>query len=332
MKYGLLIRALTIGAAGTLLAGAPVVAKTVWDMSLAWPLGNFHTANAQMFADKVAEATKGDVKIVIRPGGELGIKGPEALVAVRDGIVPMADILLNQQVGENKYFGIESLPYLAAGYDELAILHKYFRPGIEKIVAQYNQKVLFLVPWPGQAVYSKHEIKVLGDMKGFKLRVVDKNGNNFFTRLGAAPLQMPWGDVVPSLASGAIAGVTTSSSSGVDGKFWEFLGFMNTFNWQSSSNMISVNLDAWKKLTPEQQATIEKLGKEMQPVFWQNSKNEDAKKLAFLKEKGIKITSPSPELKKDLIKVAEGMWADFLKDAGPAAAETIASYRKDIGK
>ncbi len=308
-------------------------AATTWDLSIAWPAGNFHTKNAEIFAKKVKEATSGEVNIVVHPGGELGIKGPEALIAVRDGIVPIADVLLNQQVGENKYFGIESLPYLAAGYEELGVLHKYFWAGVKDLVSkQYNQKALFIVPWPGQAVYSKHEIKTLADLKGFKLRVVDKNGHNFFSRLGAAPLQLPWGEVVPSLASGVIEGVTTSSSSGVDGKFWEFLGFMNRFNWQSASNMTSVNLDAWNKLSKKNQQIIEKLAAEMQPVFWQSSKDEDAVKLKTLGDNGIKISSPSPALKKDLVKVGMKMWEDFSATAGPAAADTIKEYRADSGK
>lgn len=332
MKQTALTRNILFGIAGAAMMALPVSAKTVWDMSLAWPAGNFHVSNAKIFADKVKEVTGGEVEIVIHPGGELGIKGPEGMVAVRDGIVPMADILMNQQVGEEKYFGIESLPYLAAGYDELKVLHKYYRPGIDAKAKKYNQKILFVVPWPGQAVHSKREIKTLADLKGLKIRVVDKNGHNFFTKLGAAPLQLPWGEVVPSLASGVIEGVTTSSSSGVDGKFWEFMGFMNSFNWQSSSNMINVNLDAFGKLSPAHQTAIEKLGKDMQPVFWQNSKDEDAKKIAVLESHGTKVSSPSAELKKDLAKVAESMWADFVADAGKDAADTIAAYRKEIGK
>ena len=311
----------------------PATAGTTWDLSIAWPAGNFHTKNAEIFAKTVKKATGGEVEIVVHSGGSLGIKGPEALIAVRDGIVPIADILLNQQVGENKYFGIESLPYLAAGYDELAILSKYFWPGVKALVEkQYNQKALFIVPWPGQAVYSKHEIKVLGDLKGFKLRVVDKNGHNFFSRLGAAPLQLPWGEVVPSLASGVISGVTTSSSSGVDGKFWEFLGFMNRFNWQSASNMTSVNLDAWNKLSKKNQQIIEKLATEIQPVFWQSSKDEDAVKLKTLGDNGIKISSPSPALKKDLVAIGKKMWDEFSAASGPAAADTIKKYRAATGK
>jgi len=305
---------------------------TKWDLSIAWPAGNFHTKNAVIFAEKVKEVTGGEVEITVHPGASLGIKGPEAMVAVRDGIVPIADVLLNQQVGEAKFLGIESVPYLAAGYDELKTLQKFSRPVYDKIAAKFNQKILYIVPWPGQAVYSKKEIKTLADVKGFKLRVVDKNGHNFFTKLGAAPLQLPWGEVVPSLAAGVIAGVTTSSSSGVDGKFWEFLGYMNRFNWQSASNMVNVNLDAFNALKKEHQDAIVKLAAEMETVFWQSSKDEDEIKLKTLADNGVKVTKPSPALRAELVGIAEGMWSEFISSAGEPAGDVIKKYRAAVGK
>jgi len=326
------MRSIALAAVLGLASALPAAAETDWDLSIAWPVGNFHVKNAQTFADKVKAVTGGEVVITVHPGGALGLKGPETMVAVRDGIVPIADILLNQQVGEAPFLGIESVPYLASGYDELALLQKFARPIYERIAARFNQKILYIVPWPGQAVYSKRRIATLGDLDGLKIRVVDKNGYQFFSKLGAAPLQLPWGEVVPSLASGAIEGVTTSSSSGVDGKFWEFLGYMNRFNWQSASNMVNVNLDAWNALSPANRAAIEKLARTLEPRFWQVSKDEDKRNLKILADHGIEITSPSPALKAGLLKVAHGMWDDFIATVGPDAADVIAKYRAAAGK
>ena len=86
------------------------------------PEGNFHTQNHYRFAEAVLEATDGEVVINLHPGGALGLAGPELLAAVRDQIVPIADILLNQQVGEEPIFGMESLPYLAPSFDDLELL------------------------------------------------------------------------------------------------------------------------------------------------------------------------------------------------------------------
>lgn len=300
-------------------------AKTTWDMSLAWPEGNFHTKDAHDFAKAVSDATGGEVEITVQSGGALGIKGPEAMAAVRDGIVPIADVLLNQQVGEAPILGIESLPYLAPTLPDLALLHKFFRPAVDEVAAKMNQKVLYVVPWPGQAVYSPNRIDTLDDLKGLSIRVVDANGSNFFKALGATPVQMPWGEVVPALAAGTIKGVTTSSSSGVDGAFWQFTRHMTRFNWQSSSDAVSVNLDAWNELSPENQKAIEAVAKKMEAQFWVNSANEDTRQLAKLKDNGIEIADPSPELRAALLEKAKPLWADFEAKV-PAAKPVIDDY------
>ncbi|UFS67450.1 TRAP transporter substrate-binding protein [Paracoccus denitrificans] len=307
------------------LGVSAAVAETAWDMSVVWPEGNFHTQNAIAFAEAVKDVTDGEVVITVHSGGALGIKGPEGMAAVRDGLVPIADILLNQQVGEAPILGIETLPYLAPTMPDLALLHKFYRPKLEEVAEGMNQKLLYLVPWPGQAVFAPNPINGLDDMKGLTIRVVDANGSSYFEALGATPVQMPWGEVVPSLAAGTIKGVTTSSSSGVDGAFWEFTKYMNTFNWQASSNAVMVNLDAWNALEPETRASIEATAARMEGQFWLNSQAEDAKKLAILQEHGIEITEPSPELRAALLERAKPLWDDF-KARVPDAAAYIDAY------
>jgi TRAP-type C4-dicarboxylate transport system substrate-binding protein len=320
-------------AAVTMALSLPQIAAAAeeWDLPLAWPLGNFHVTNAQTFADEVKAATGGEVVITVQPGGILGYKGPEMLGVVRDGLVPIGDVLLNQQVGEEAFLGIESVPYLASGFTEVRALQTFSRPIYEEIARKHNQKILYIVPWPGQNVYSKTEVKTIADLKGLKIRTVDKNGTEFFGKLGASPTQLPWGEVVPSLASGAINGVTTSSSSGVDGKFWEFLKYVNQFHWQSASNMVNVNLDAWNKLSPEHQSTIENLASKLEARFWEAAIDEDKAKLAVLAENGVQISTPDPALKGDLVAVAERMWGEFIADV-PEAGPVIAAYRKMVGK
>ena len=312
-------------------ATAPALAVD-WDMPMAWPANNFHVKNAERFAAEVRAATGGEVDITVHPGGALGFKGPEMLKSVRDGLVPIGDILLNQQVGDAPFLGIESIPYLASGYKEIKALHEFSRPVYDEIAAEFNQKILYMVPWPGQSVYSKNEIVTLDDLAGLAIRVVDKNGLDYMRALGAAPRQMPWGDVVPALASGAISGVTTSSSSGVDGKFWEFMGFMSRFNWQSASNMVTVNLDAWNALTAEHRAAIEQVAATLEPDFWAVSKNEDELKLAELATNGMKVSEPSPELKAALLQKALPMWDAFIAEVGEPAGSVIAAYRAEVGK
>ena len=180
------------------------LAKTNWDMPIVWPDGNFHVANAKTFAAEVKQATGGDVNITVHSGGSLGFKGPEMLKVVRDGLAPLGEMLLNQQVGEAPLLGLEATPYLSSGYDDLAKLHKHWLPEVNKVVKEFNQKFLYIVPWPRQYVYTKVDAKSVADLGGIKIRTYNKTTTGMFNRIGMTSVQLPWGEVVPSLAAGTI--------------------------------------------------------------------------------------------------------------------------------
>ena len=308
------------------------LAETEWDLPLAWPNGNFHVENAETFAKVVGQVTGGEVTINIHPGGSLGFKGPEMLNAVGDGLVPIGEMLLNQQVGERKILGLETQPYLIEDLDQLAVFHTHFRPAIERVAAEYNQKVLYVVPWPRQYVYTKVEAKGVADLAGIKIRTYNRTTTEMFNRIGMTSVQLPWGELVPSLAAGTIDAVTTSASSGVDGKFWEFLTHMYPTSHVWSSNMVSVNLDAWNDLTDGQRTAIEAVGRMLEPVFWQVSKAEDAAKSKSLIERGVAMGHVSAAMLADMQAATEPMLAEALADLGDEGQAIIDGFFEDIGR
>jgi TRAP-type C4-dicarboxylate transport system substrate-binding protein len=242
-----------------------VQAQTQWDLSMPWGPTEFHVLNAQKFADAVKVATGGEVQITIHPGASLGIKGPESLAAVADGLVPMAEMAGFQQVGNEPILGLESLPYLVDDYDQLALLYDTIRPAVETAFERNNQKVLYIVPWPSQNFFTKKELNTLDDLTGVKIRTYDKNSSELMERLGMTPVQIPSPDVVPALASGKLDAVMTSTTTAAAQKYWEFLQFVYPTNHLWASNMLTVNLDAWNGISPEHQQAIEQLAREMEP-------------------------------------------------------------------
>src|SRR6187455_3558007 len=248
-----------------------VSAATSLDLATVWPDGNFHTTNAKRFAEEVGKATGGEVKITVQAGGSLGFKGPEQLRAVRDGLVPLADILNIQQIGDEPMLGTESIPFLVGSDQELKILHKFLGPEYEAIAAKNNQKVLYMVPWPTQYLHLKVKTDTLDGLKGVKIRVPDKNAQDMCAAVGMAPVLIPWGETIPALASGAVSGVSTSSVSGVDGKFWEFLKYSYPTNNQWSAEIVAFNNDAWKKISVEHRKAIADLARKLEPQFWDSA-------------------------------------------------------------
>jgi TRAP-type C4-dicarboxylate transport system substrate-binding protein len=314
-------------AGGTAMAVGMRAAQAAvnWDLSTVWPDGNFHTQNAKRFAEEVKKATGGEVNIIVKAGGQLGFKGPEHLRAVRDGLVPIADILNIQQIGDEPILGTESIPFLVSSADELKVLHKYLRPEFEKVAARNNQKILYMVPWPTQYLHLKIKVDSIDGLKGVKIRVPDKNAQDMLAAIGMAPILIPWGETIPALASGAVHGVSTSATSGVDGKFWEFLKYIYPTNHTWSCQMMNVNLDSWKKLKPEQQKAIEALAQKLEPEFWAVSVKNDKDSLKKLTDNGMELVSISPAMMKELRAKTAPLLDAFLKRV-PAAEKPVRAY------
>ena len=306
-------------------------AGTQLDLATVWPDGNFHTVNAKRFAAEVAKATGNAVTINVQSGGALGFKGPEQLAAVRDGLVPMADVLNNQQIGEEPVMGTEGVSFLVGSFDELKVLHKYLMPEYERIAARNNQKFLYIVPWPTQYIHLKTPITSLDNLRGVRIRSSGKATADMATLLGGAGTMMPWGEVVPALASGRIEGVATSATSGVDGRFWEFLKVAYRTNHTFSSQLVSINLDTWNKLSAADRAKIEEVAKRLQPEFWAVAAQDDATSAKKLSDGGMQVVDPAPEMMAEMRRRTAPIKEEFLKRV-PAARPIITAYLAELGR
>jgi TRAP-type C4-dicarboxylate transport system substrate-binding protein len=318
-----------VGVGAMALVGAPAAVRAQAPLKLplatVWPDGNFHTINAKKFAEEAKKATGGAVEIEVKSGGQLGFKGPEQLRAVRDGLVPMADILNVQQIGDEPMFGIEGIPFLVGSIEELKVLHKYIRPEYEKIALKNNQTILYTVPWPTQYLHLKIKAESVDALKAVKIRVPDKNSQDMCSAIGMAPALIPWGETIAALSSGAVAGVSTSAVSGVDGKFWEFLKFFHATNHQWSCQIVTINNDTWKKISPANQKAIVDLAKKMEPDFWASSLQADKDSAKRLTEGGMQLVKVPDAMMAELRKRTASMTTDFMKRV-PASAAPIKAY------
>ena len=136
----------------------------------------------------------------------------------------MADILNIQQVGEAPLLGIEGVPFLVGIARRAEGAAEVRGPSSTRSRPSTTRRSS--TPCRGRRSTScKVKTDKLDGLKGLKIRVPDRQAGDMVNALGMVGVQIPWGETVPALASGAVVGVTTSSVSGVDGKFWEFLKY-----------------------------------------------------------------------------------------------------------
>ena len=278
------------------------------------PQNEYGAYYGRMFADEVKAKTNGAVEILVRQNGVLGLKGSETLAATRDGLVHMADMQMNQQVGDESIFGIESLPCLARNFEDLRNLRSLTQSHFEQAAKRFNQKILFIYPMPSQNLFVNKEIEPGADaLKGLRIRTIDKNGTEFFSRLGAAPIQMPWAEVIPALSSGLLDGVSTSSTTAVSGSFWDFLTHATELHWQMNSFMASVNLDAWQRIPAHYRPLIEKIGKEIESKLWEAAIQADNSAKATLQAHGIIFSKPGEGLESQMLLKCDEIVARYLE-------------------
>ncbi len=289
---------------------------------------SIHTLGAMKFAKLVKKYTNGTVLITVYPGGSLGFKGSELLRVVRDGQVPMSDILMGVVAGSEHVFGISSLPRLVNSYKEAWKLYQECKPLYEKAALKWNQKFLYAAPWPPSGLVTKKAIKSPADLKGVKIRTYDKNGANFLRLLGANAVSMPWGDVYSALRTNMIQGVLTSAESTKNGKFWEVLKYFTDIRYAFPLNMVTINLDYWKSLSKAQQKAMLKAAAETEKAQWKYSEDINSKDLKIIQEHGMIVEKPTPQLNKAMDKAAKVIIDEFLKNASPAEKKIVEQFVK----
>ncbi len=319
MKKGLLALAalLALGFAGA----------TRWDMHVAWPPANFHTKGVVRFADLVKAKSGGKLEIVVHPGGALGFKGAEILRVVRDGTLPIAEVLMGNVQGDEPIFGLTSLPLLAGSYDDAWRLYQIAKPYYEKALEKNNAMLLYAVPWPPSGLYAKKLLKSTADFKGLKVRTYDANSAEFVRLLGAEGIAIPFSELYTALSTGLVNAVLTSTVTGVDAKLWEVTNYFHRINYAYPLNMVIVNKAMFERLPKDVQEAVLAAAKQVEEEQWKNSKKADLASELALKNHGMTVVKNiSPELKEAMKAAAKKLWDKWLTLAGEEGKAIFKEY------
>ncbi len=310
-----------------LSAASLMFAGTVnMDLNAKYGATNFHTIGAVNYAKLVKKYTNGAVNIKVHAGSSL-VKG-NALKAVKDGVVPMTDMFIPFTAGGGKVFGISALPFVASSYADAYKLYQISKPAYNKTFKRWNQKLLYAVTWPPSGIYTKKALNSTADFKGVKARTYDKNSATFVKMAGGNAVALPWGEVYSALSTGLVNAVVTSSESGKNGKLWEVLKHFTKIGYAYPLQAVTINLDYWKSLDKAQQNAMLKAAKEMEKIQWGISESIDKKDLVILMQHGMKVSTPTPKLKKQLSVVGDKMLKAYLSNASSDIKKIFKEYRK----
>jgi len=309
------------------LATPLAFAQTKWDLPTGYSTNTFHTENVQQFADDVAKATGGKLKITVHAGASL-YKMPEIKRAVQSGQTQAGEFILSAYANENPLFGVDSIPFLATSYGAAQKLYTASKPATEKLLADQGLKLLFSVPWPGQSLYSGKPMKTMDDFKGTKMRAYNPATTRIAQLVKAQPVTIQLAELGQALATGAVDNFLTSSASGVDSKLYEQTKFFYIVNAWLPRNATVVNKKAFDALDKATQDAVVAAGKAAEERGWAASKAKDLAYVKDLTKNGMTTGLASDDIRDGLNKIGDTMTEDWIKSAGPDGKAIIDAYRK----
>jgi TRAP-type C4-dicarboxylate transport system substrate-binding protein len=280
----------------------------------------------QMFADKVKEATNGELDVKFRLFGSLSIQAADVTQAVSDNVIQMGDDQIFS--GIIPLAGIVKLPGLAGSFEEYAKAEAAVRPIVDAGYAEKGVMVLrgFAIP---QYIWGNTKLESLADLKGLKVRTGTPEQAEFVRKLGATSLTMGPAEVPSALERHLVDAIVTGIGGG---ELWQdqlSTAYLYPVNFNGIYTV--VNKAAFDALPADQQETVLKLSKETEQWLSETSMAEDNADLEAMRAK-LKITDPTPEDIAMAAKLMPSIWEDWAKQHGPEGAEVLATVNKALGR
>ena len=315
--------------AAALVLGAtalPAVAQTAWDMPTPYGDTVFHTQNISAFADDVRSRTGGALDITVHSAGSL-FGHAEIKDSVRRGLAPIGEILLSRLSNENAVFEVDSIPFLADNYAEGRALWEASRPKVAELLAEQGLTLLYAVPWPGQSLYLTQEVTDPAQLQGVSFRAYNTATERLAGLLGMIPTQVEAGDIPTAFATGRVAAMMTSPSTGVSSQAWDFTSVYVDVQAWLPKNVVFVNTAAYDALPDDQKTALMEAAAAAETRGWEMSSAETDAKIAELTANGMTVTAPSEALAAALAAAGETMAAEWLARAGDAGQAVLDAYK-----
>lgn len=296
-----------------------------WDMPTPYGDSTFHTQNIIQFADEVRTATDGGLDITIHSAGSL-FPHAEIKGAVRNRQVPIGEFFLSRLSNEDLAYGLDSQPFVATSYDDAQRLWAAQRPFVVDLLAEQGLMPLFSVPWPAQGLYTNGEIATVDNLNGLRFRAYNAALEEFATLAGASPVQIEASDIPQAFATGQVAAMITSPSTGVNSTAWDFVTHYTPINAWVPKNIVVVNQRMFDGLDADTQAAVLTAAEAAEARGWAMSAAEAESKTAELAENGIIVYEPSTALVEGLQGIGQTMLTNWETNASDSAKAILNSY------
>jgi TRAP-type C4-dicarboxylate transport system substrate-binding protein len=277
------------------------------------------------------------------PMDVVNVQAADALRLLRSGTFDVMSVQIGMASRDDPFFeGIDLIGVSTNMKDLRKAVDAYRAVFDQRLQARFNAKVLTLWPFGPQVFYCNKPIKTVNDIKGLKVRSFTPSMAALIQYLGGTPITLQFSEVYTSLQRGVADCGVTSPTSGNTGKWPEVTTHFMPLSVSGSVQGHFMNLNYWKKFSPEQQQKITAAFKQMEDQMWDLAErvNDDAVNCNVGKEpckEGVKfkmqLVDVTPEdanrVKSAVTAAVLPLWKQTCNKVDPKCTET---WNGTVGK
>ena len=286
-----------IAAALAAVTVLPAAAQTTYRMAFVAPPPVWGPI-ADHYAEQVAKATAGAIKVQGVGGGQLG-NLPQNYAGLKTGQIEMmlADTGTLALAKGGRDFNATFAPYVFRDHAHFRkfIFSETFAHMLAPVEKEAGFKYVGYVSdrTPRQLTTSKTKVTTPADLKGLKIRVpLTPTIKAVFEAWGAAPTPVAGAELYLALKQGIVDGQDNGFDAIAGAKFYEVQKYAMRIDYIQSGLMVLMAESKWNALNADQQKAMQAAAVETEKWASKRTWEVAEKSIGLLKEKGMVIVEP----------------------------------------
>ena len=248
------------------------------------------------FAEILAAKSGGKMKVQEFPANQLGNELQQQS-ALQGGVQQMSAPATTSLAGVVKEFGLIDFPFSVASFEQADQLLD--GPLGQALIAKLPEKGLVALGYWDlgfrNVTNSKHPITRPEDLQGLKIRVIPNPVFlETFKAFKANPVPLPFAELYGALESKAVDGQENPFNTILSSKFYEVQKYLTVTNHVYSPWIVTVSKRWWDGLSQTEQNILLEAAKKARDFERKDTREEAARALAELKDKGMQINEVEP--------------------------------------
>ncbi|MBD9426293.1 TRAP transporter substrate-binding protein [Pseudomonas sp. PDM15] len=278
------------------------------------PAGYPPVVAEQAMGKKLEEQTKGEITFKMFAGGVLGSE-KEVVEQVQLGAIQMTRVSLGIVGPVVPDVNVFNMPFIFRDQQHMrAVIDGPIGQEIlDKITnSDFNLVALAWMDGGTRNLYTKAPVRNMADLKGMKIRV---QGNPLFidtiNAMGGNGIAMATGEIFSALQTGVIDGAENNPPTMLEHNHYQNAKFYTLTGHLILPEPVVMSKTTWEKLTPGQQALVQKLAREAQFEERKLWDEKSASAEAKLKEGGVEFIALSDAEKKEFVDATAPVRAQY---------------------